>query len=143
MDELRALIRKTFGLQEVPADALHPLENKVHIAFVYSSFATGTETGDSDVDVMTVGDGLTLDEVVAGLSPIQAEISREINPSLYRAAECRRRVATGHHFLSAVMREPKIYLVGSEDELERLTPVRVAKESPSQSSRNRPSACGH
>lgn len=96
-DELRALIRKTFGLQEVLADALHPLENKVHIAFVYSSFATGAETGDSDVDVMIVGDGLTLDEVVAGLSPIQAEISREINPSLYSAAEFRRRVATGHH----------------------------------------------
>jgi uncharacterized protein len=45
---------------------------------------------------------------------------REMNPTVYPVEEFFRKVKEGHHFLSTVIREPKIFLVGEEDELQRL-----------------------
>jgi hypothetical protein len=55
-EELRSIIRKTVGLVDVLRDALSPVAERLVVAFVYGSFATGTEHSHSDVDLMVIGD---------------------------------------------------------------------------------------
>jgi len=54
--ELSGLLRKTVGLADVLKDALAPLSDRVHLAFVFGSMARGSEHAGSDIDVLVVGD---------------------------------------------------------------------------------------
>ncbi len=110
---------KTAGVADPIRAALGPLAERVAIAFVYGSMAKGTETNASDVDVMVVGD-VSFAEVVEALGSAQEALGREVNPSVCAAGEFRRKAAARNHFVTALLRGPRIYLIGDEDELERL-----------------------
>ena len=140
-DELHGLIRKTFGVAQVLKDGLAALAGKIQFAFVYGSLATGGETAASDVDVMVVGERISLQDVVSALTEAQRDLRREVNPSVYRTEEFCRKLAGGHHFLSSVVAGPKIFLIGDEGELTRLAQVRMTRPaSPFESSRRGRSA---
>jgi len=62
----------------------------------------------------------TFAEIVSALHQAQSTINREINPTVYPPAEFRSKVAAGHHFLNAVLKEPVLFLVGDKRELARL-----------------------
>jgi hypothetical protein len=136
-DELRSLIRKTFGLSGVLQAALLPIAGRVRLAFIYGSIARGAEKASSDVDVMIVGDDVSLDDIMPGLSTAQRQLRREVNPSVYRTAEFCRKLAEGHHFVTSVVAGPKTFLVGDERELARLAQVRMGGAAPPESSRDR------
>ena len=114
--EIRSLMVKTAGLADVLKFALAPLADRITAAFIYGSFAKGSESAASDVDVMIVGD-TSLREVVRALRPAQDELRREINPSVYSSLEFRDRAAHDDHFISSVLREPKVVLIGDEHDL--------------------------
>ena len=117
--ELRGLMAKTSGLAGVLRDALQPLAHKIAVAFVYGSQAGGRVRAESDVDVLLVGDA-EFGAIVDVLTPVQDQLGREVNPSTYAPDEFRQKVASGHHFLRAVLEGPKIFLIGDECELGRL-----------------------
>jgi uncharacterized protein len=56
--ELQAIIQKTAGAADVLRAGLAPLlrSERIVIAFVYGSVATGSQTAPSDVDVLILGD---------------------------------------------------------------------------------------
>ncbi|MDK1032346.1 MAG: nucleotidyltransferase domain-containing protein [Planctomycetia bacterium] len=122
--ELRGLILKTIGLVDVLRDALEPLADGIKVAFVYGSMAKGDAVAESDVDLMIVGD-ITLGDVVRHIRTAQDKLGREINPTVYRAGEFRRKIGRGHRFLSAVMRERRIFVIGDEKDLAALTAKRA------------------
>ena len=117
--ELRGLVLKTVGLVDVLRSALAPVADRIDVAFVYGSFAKGTANGGSDVDVMIMGE-ISLSEAVAVLTAAQETLGREVNPSVYPAEEVRQRLAAGQHFMTTVLREPRLYLVGDSDALGRV-----------------------
>lgn len=123
--ELRGLTLKTAGAGEVLRGALQPLAHRISVAFLFGSVAKGRETAASDIDLFVVGD-LGLREIVEAVSPIQNQLGREVNPTVYPSAEFRDKVTRGHHFLKAVLQGPKIFLIGDPRELERLAEVRLA-----------------
>jgi predicted nucleotidyltransferase len=125
-DELRGLVRKTFGVSQVLADALAPLRSRIQVAFVFGSVATGTETSASDVDVMIIGD-LPLMKVVSALSVAQRELGREVNPTVYPSEEFCRKLAAGQHFITRVVAGPKLFLIGDERQLKGLAEKRLAQ----------------
>ena len=94
-------------------------------AFVYGSFASGKEKAGSDVDLLVVGD-VSLGELVEALGPVQSRLGREVNPAVFPPSEFREKMTP---FLENVLQGPKIFLIGSPDELERLAPVRVARRA--------------
>ena len=53
--ELAALLRKTHGVVPALRTALQPLADRIALAFVYGSVASGTASEHSDVDVLLVG----------------------------------------------------------------------------------------
>ncbi|MFH0954095.1 MAG: nucleotidyltransferase domain-containing protein [Verrucomicrobiota bacterium] len=122
--ELRGLVLKSFGMADILRNRLMPLDNRIRAAFIHGSQAMGKATAASDVDVMIIGD-VTFAEVVKALGPAQEALGREVNPVVYPVAEFRNKLAHGHHFLTSVMKEPKIFLVGRMSELTRLAEKRL------------------
>lgn len=123
--ELRGLVAKTSGVGDLLREALRPLFSRIEVAFVFGSVAAGKETAASDVDVLVVG-SVHLKDLVEAFSSVQGPLGREVNPSLYPAQEFREKITRGHHFLTRVLQGPKIFLIGSPRELERLVEVRLA-----------------
>jgi len=123
--ELRSLFLKTVGLVDVLRAALGPLGTKVTAAFVYGSLAKGEETAESDVDLMVIGDA-EFGEVVDALALAEEQLGRELNPTVYPLKEFQDKVHARHHFLSTVLRDEKLFVIGNADELGRLAGKRLA-----------------
>ena len=119
-EDLRGLVLKTVGMADLLKKALSPLAAQIQMAFVFGSFAHGRQHAASDVDLMVVGN-TSVAIVAKALVEPQRRLSREINPTIYRSAEFAVKLREGHHFLTAVMARPKIFLIG--DEHEPLPPV--------------------
>jgi predicted nucleotidyltransferase len=118
-EDLKRVILKTTGLGDALRHALAPLADRVHMAFVYGSWARGEEVADSDLDLLLIGD-LKLREAATVLGPVGRQLGREFNPSVYPAAEFRRKAQAGHPFIAGVLQGEKIFLIGDEDELGRV-----------------------
>lgn len=110
--ELVALIRKTLGAAPLLREALLPLAPDLQAAWIYGSYAKQTETARSDIDVMLVGKKLTLGKVLEVLAPLEPELGRKINPTLYTPAEFAKRRAEADSFVNRVLAQPVLPLIG-------------------------------
>jgi len=118
-NELKSIVRKTFGVADVIREALAPVSGGIKAAFIFGSVARSSDDRKSDIDVMIIGD-VTFDEVVAALSPAENTLGREINSVVYPVAEFSKKVNKDHYFVKNVLGKEKIFLIGDEDELARL-----------------------
>jgi predicted nucleotidyltransferase len=125
-EEMRGILRKTFGVADVLRAALEPAADQVKLAFIYGSVARGEEKAGSDVDVMIVGK-LKFSDTVVALSPAEESLRREVNPHVYSAREFASKVAGADPFLTRVVEGPKIYLIGTDDDLGKLVKHRPTK----------------
>ncbi len=116
--ELASIFRKTSGLADVLRLALSPLSDKVQAAFIFGSVARGEERATSDVDVFIVGDA-SFTEVVGALAEMNQKLGREINPVVMSHDQFFSKMASGEPFLNRIMREPKLFLIGTEDDLRK------------------------
>jgi predicted nucleotidyltransferase len=123
--ELKGLVAKTSGVGEVLKSALHPIFSRIRVAFIFGSFAKREQRPDSDVDILVIGDA-DFEEVAMALSPAQRTLGREVNPAVYSVKQFRSKLRERHHFLTSVVRSPKIFLIGDDLELERLGHQRMA-----------------
>jgi predicted nucleotidyltransferase len=114
--ELHGLIVKTTGLVAPMRAALAPLADRIRAAFVYGSIAKGTDTAASDIDLMVIADGLDYADVYAALQPVEAQLGRAVNPNVMTLAEWRRKRGESG-FVARVASEPRLFVIGSEDEL--------------------------
>ena len=117
-DDLRGLLLKTVGLVDVLADALKPLTGKVHLAFVYGSIARNEDTSESDIDLMVIG-GIEPADLALPLRHARTVLGRDINPTVYTPAEFDRKRAARDHFLTQVLTQPRLLVLGREDDLGR------------------------
>jgi len=136
-EELRGLIRKTFGVADVLRSGFARLAKDIRVAFVYGSIAKGAETAESDVDLLVVADSLALADIVAALRHAQEELRREVNPTVYQTKEFSRKLSQGHHFVAKVVAGPKLFVVGDEGELARLGEIGVAQTPSGNAGRGR------
>lgn len=125
-DELRGILKKTAGVADVLRAALASLGDKISVAFVYGSVASGAERRTSDIDVMVVGSA-SFEEVVGALHASQEELRREINPTVFSVAEFKKKAAEKSSFVARVLREPKLFIQGAEHDIRKLAAYRKAK----------------
>ena len=114
-EELCSLVRKTVGLAGPIREALEPLADRVRFATIYGSVAKGVDTAASDIDLLIVADGVTLEDVYRVLAPVEEALGRKINPTLYTLKEFEDRKASGNPFLSGVLSGDHIVLIGAEN----------------------------
>jgi predicted nucleotidyltransferase len=117
--DLRGLLLKTAGLVDVLADALKSVAVNLRTAFVYGSIAAGAEKTDSDIDLMVIGH-VSPAELAMPLRRARELLGREINPTVYTAAEFGKKHAADDHFLKQVLDKPKIFVIGNEYELGKI-----------------------
>jgi predicted nucleotidyltransferase len=115
--ELRNIVLKTVGLAEPLRDALKPLSAAIRVAFVYGSVAKATDQSASDIDLMIISDSLTYGEVFGALERVTRTVGRKINPTVYTVDEFSKRARTENAFVTRVLEQPKLWVIGSEDDL--------------------------
>jgi predicted nucleotidyltransferase len=118
-EDLKRVFLKTVALGDALREALAPLSDKVKLAFIYGSLAQGKETSQSDIDLFLVGE-LSLRDTTNILRSIVPELGREFNPVVYHPEEFKKKARENHYFIIEVIRGPKIWLIGNEDELGKL-----------------------
>ncbi|MDZ4251461.1 MAG: transcriptional regulator [Sulfuritalea sp.] len=118
--ELIALTRKTLGVEPLLREALLPLAPSLKAAWVYGSVAKQTDTAQSDIDVMLIGENLLLGDILERLLPLEAQLGRKINPTCYTPADFERRRAEPDSFVNRVMAQPLLSLIGDAHESARV-----------------------
>jgi predicted nucleotidyltransferase len=119
LPELRGIMAKTVGIADVLRQAISPFRNDTSIAFIYGSVAEGRDVGSSDVDVLVVSH-VSPSRIAVAIREPRERLEREVHLTVYTAREFAEKVSLGHHFLTALMSKPKIFLIGDEHELARL-----------------------
>ena len=116
-DELTSIVRKTFGLALPLREALAPIGKRIAAAFVYGSVAKRRDTARSDIDLMVISDKLGYADVYAALEAVHARLGRQVNPTVYSRKELARRLKLDNAFMKRVLAQPKIWIVGGENDL--------------------------
>lgn len=116
-EELRSLVLKTSGQADVVRTVLAPVASHIHAAFIFGSLAKHTATAASDVDLMIISDTLGYPDLFGALEAASQRLGRIVNPTIYSSAEFAKRVKRGNAFLTKVLAQPKIWIIGSDDAL--------------------------
>ena len=111
--ELVGLTRKVLGAEPLLREVLVELLPNLLGAWIYGSYAKATEKADSDIDLMLVGNRLTLNRVLKLLTPVEERLQRKINPTLYTTAEFAKRRAEADSFVNRVLVQPVLPLIGN------------------------------
>ncbi len=111
--ELQGLFAKTAGLVDILREALMPLADRMHAAFVFGSAARGELHASSDIDLLVVGEASFAD-VITAIQGAEKRLGRDVNPTVYSADEFRAKVGAKQHFLMTVLAEPKMFVLGSD-----------------------------
>ncbi|MDI6689692.1 MAG: nucleotidyltransferase domain-containing protein [Actinomycetota bacterium] len=99
-------------------DNLHG-EKDILVAFIYGSYAQNRETISSDIDLFVVGE-IPSKDLHKLIRKAQGISGREINYALYTPEEFTRKVQTKDHFISEVLDSAKIFIKGSESDLQKI-----------------------
>jgi predicted nucleotidyltransferase len=108
-------VLKTVGLAVPLQEALAPLAQQISAAFVYGSVAKGSDTAKSDIDLMVVSDSLAYADLFAVLETAAARLGRPVNPTVYCRQDFAKRIRQGNAFVTRVLAQPKLWLIGEED----------------------------
>lgn len=116
--ELKGIIFKTVGLADYLRESLKKLGN-IRAAFIYGSVAKNLEDVKSDIDLMVIGD-VDMDNLSDAVSKAEDALSREINFTTFDTSEWKNRVAKKQSFVMDVIKNPKIFLIGNEDDIRKI-----------------------
>jgi predicted nucleotidyltransferase len=75
------------------------------------------DTAGSDIDLFVVSDSLTGADLVNQLLGTEVQLGRTINITIYSKAELGRAVRENNSFVSRVLAQPKIWVIGNESDL--------------------------
>jgi len=115
--ELHGLMVRTVGLLGPLRSALEPLADRIQAAFVFGSIAKGSEGAGSDVDLLVVSDEVAYPDLYAALEDAEAALARTVNPTLMKRAEWRRKRAGRDSFAARIAVQPRLFVIGSDDDL--------------------------
>lgn len=113
--EILGLVTKTSGLGGNIIKNKGKM-GKIKYAFISTRFLRGAVSGPEDVDILIVG-SLVLPELQALIADEQAKREAEINYSYMDESEFLFRVRRRDPFILRVLIQPKIMLIGDEEEL--------------------------
>ena len=113
--EMKGLIFKTTGVHGAVKAALSRIKG-VQAAFIYGSYAKGSEKEDSNINLMVIGQvNITeLNDVVVGL---EEKLKREIDYQAFDEQEYRKRKEAKDPFIREIVKGKKIILIGKEDDV--------------------------
>ncbi len=115
--ELVGLVRKTVGLVGPLREALAPLGDRIRAAFIYGSLARGEDKAGSDIDLMVVSEELDYQTVFEAVQAAERRVGRPVNPNLMTVQEWQRKRRRPDGFAARLQDRPRLFVMGSEDDL--------------------------
>jgi predicted nucleotidyltransferase len=115
--ELCRIVSKMLGPAEILREVLLPVADDISLALLYGSVAGHRDTASSDIDVLMVSAGLTLEQVYEILALAERKLGRPVNPTLYTQSEFDRRLNQRNPFLVKLLAGELVTLLGSKDAL--------------------------
>jgi len=76
------------------------------------------DTAQSDVDVIIISPSLGYGEVFGALESAALALGRSVNPTLYSASDLANRIRKDSAFVTRTLKQPKIWLIGNEEQLD-------------------------
>jgi len=122
LPDLKALFVKMEGAVPMLSGALLKVRG-VRFAFVYGSYASGKAGEKSDMDVLVVGDA-RIEDVDEACFRVQNITGKEVNYILWSVADLEKKLKEKGAFISSVLKKPKIWLAGDENEFGRIAQKR-------------------
>lgn len=116
--EIKSIIFKTVGVSEELRKSLDNIGD-VKSAFIYGSVAKNLEDARSDIDVMIIGN-VSVDAVHEAISKAEDRLGREVNYTIFSPGDWSRQLKARKAFVTNVAKDKKIFLIGTEDELQKL-----------------------
>jgi predicted nucleotidyltransferase len=116
--ELQSLVLKTVGLTEPLKEALEPYSDQIKTAFVFGSVAKGSDTAQSDIDVMLIGDELDYSGLYTALQKAESILQRKVNPLFVSPQDWRRKVSQEGSFINKISAQSKLFIFGSEGDVQ-------------------------
>lgn len=119
--ELRAIVLKTFGMADIINAALNGVKQQIDLMFIFGSIAKQIDKQQSDIDLMVISDKLAYADIFLLLEEAQRKLHRTINPTIYSQKKWQLKLRDKNNFLLQVLEQPKIFLIGNEVELRKIS----------------------
>lgn len=116
---LKELVAQTLGVIPALKEAFYQFEAQTKCAFIYGSVARGEEKSTSDVDLLVVG-AVGIANLAPTLRRLEKKFKREFNATCFAPNEFREKARAGNHFLTTILKEKKIFIIGDADDLDRI-----------------------
>ena len=117
-EDLQKIILKTEGVTKTIMDKFSSLKN-VDFLFIYGSFASVKANIQSDLDLFIVGNA-GYDDLIDIIIKNENKIGRQINFTIYKQEDLVSRIKNQDSFIMNIVKEPKIMLIGDENEFKAL-----------------------
>ncbi|MBN2621062.1 nucleotidyltransferase domain-containing protein [candidate division WOR-3 bacterium] len=114
-DELKSIVAKTIGIQGSIRKSLESFKD-IEVAFIYGSYARNEDKAGSDIDVLIIGN-VDDRKLNSEIHVLEEKLKREVNYTIYSSDEFKRKKRNRDPFILDVMDNPKIFLVGKQDDL--------------------------
>jgi predicted nucleotidyltransferase len=114
-EELRSIVSKSMGV-EASLRAMLSSPWNIEAAFIFGSFASRSEKETSDIDVMIIGKP-NMPPLNEKVREFEKKLKREINLTIYPRNEYQAKKEAKSGFILDVLNQPKIMLIGREDDL--------------------------
>ena len=114
-EELKAIVSKTIGIEYILKEGLKAIES-ISVAIIYGSVASGEDTGNSDIDILLIGNP-DMDELVNNVQEMEKKLGWEINYVLYTPEEFKRKKEAQNTFIIDVLQNSKVFIIGEEHDL--------------------------
>ncbi|NHI04332.1 hypothetical protein DYY67_1190 [Candidatus Nitrosotalea sp. TS] len=115
-EDLKRIFLKTESIGQAIMKDLDT--QKIKFAFIFGSFAKGSETSTSDVDMLIIGD-VNEDDALRSILKTEKRIGREINFILWTEKEFLEKVEKEIPLIKEISKTPVIMIAGDEYELKR------------------------
>lgn len=111
-NELKSIVGKTVGVQAALQGVLKGIQG-ITWAFIYGSFAKGTEASHSDIDVCLIIEKgkFKSEKVLTGFKDLEGKLGREISYVFYNQQEWEKGLKNKDSFLIGLNKGKKIELV--------------------------------
>ena len=116
-EDIKHLIIKAKIFSDEFQNDIENIVSKTTYGFIYGSFAKGTNTPSSDIDILLIGN-LTYRDAAPFIFNLGRELAQEVNLVILKPDEFLK--GRKNSFISKVLHEPKIWLFGDKSEFEEV-----------------------
>ena len=112
---LREVFARTVGIAEQIRTLFQG--QPVELAFIFGSYASGTDDATSDIDLFVLGDA-DWRVLTSARSDALSKLGRELNEVVYTPDDLQRSSRGGSPFIETLRDEPKLWVIGDDAELD-------------------------